>query len=194
MKIFGFSLVLLTLIGVVFFALHKKNDVRENKSSFENDKVVAELGYLDKVNQEVLSLEAAKIIFYDSSNELPTAREKAQKKYVLSRLNEKKSISKEALNFINQLPNQDLQQYRLGLIYHDIGLVDEARSCWSNFPSLNSTISMTKSYMKEYNYKKATDIISSPKKTESNFEIMNLAPLLDVYVRFLKYQFSKISD
>ncbi|MDD7987226.1 hypothetical protein PQO01_19920 [Lentisphaera marina] len=173
MRIFILSIALFFTIGLTsFFLIEKKQTPVKSKSK---DTTIDAIQYLEKIDAPELSLDAIKEIFGDKSSS-PLSVNNMRSIYVLKGLDQKTGISSEAIEYVNQLANQDLQQLRLGLIYHDMKLKNEARLCWNKSSLIEAKNMIARSYMSEYKYREAYDFlkdINTQENLSHNFYTLN---------------------
>lgn len=169
---------LLSLGSLAFFLIEKEDKPKVSKSK---DKTIEAIQYLDKIDHKELSLEAVKEIFTHQTS-APISLGKLKSIYILRDLSQKTSIKPEALKYINSLANQEVQQIKLGMIYQDMGLVNEARSCWQKSVRVEAKNLIARSFVREYKFKEAYEFLNQLSDIENfkNFETLNLIYSLEL--------------
>jgi hypothetical protein len=168
--IISFTLIL-TLLGFGIFLLEKKNHHADQK---KQDTTLESIQYLEKIDNKVLSLEAVKEIFSPKSSKMLSLNQ-LKSIYILRDLSQKTAIADDAIEYIQGLPDQDHQQLKLGLVYQDMNLINEARECWHSSPLPEAKYLMAHSFMTAYDYKNAYKIMKTDEIARSkSFKPLNL--------------------
>ncbi|WDE98548.1 tetratricopeptide repeat protein [Lentisphaera profundi] len=171
MRILIITFLLLSSGGGLLFMMNDKPI--EKKLPKVNKSNLKAIDYLDHINDKELNLSATKEIF-NKMNENINSRKRLKAIYVLSDLVSKTKITDASLNYIDSLPQRIFPQFKLGMIYFDMGKKSKARECWRKSSHELSELYIARSYISEFKYDKALKFLLQQDLNQMNFQSLNL--------------------